>query len=63
MEVIEYFNGKKTAIAAFYNSATWPALLIVFDNAPEPWMVKTNLIIGLMLTFAGLGHKAVKSLK
>ena len=61
MKFINWLDGKKTAIAAFYNSVTWPAMLIVFDNAPEPWMVKANLIIGLVLVFVGIGHKAIKS--
>lgn len=59
-KLLDFFNGKKTAIAAFYNSVTWPAMLIVFDNNPEAWMVKTNLVVGLILVFIGVGHKVVK---
>lgn len=63
MKFINWLNGKKTAIAAFYNSVTWPAMLILFDNAPDPMLVKANMIIGLMLTFLGVGHKIQKANK
>lgn len=55
-----WFDGKKTVIAAFYMAVTWPTIMIIFDNEPSDVLIKVNMIIGISLTFLGLGHKLVK---
>ncbi len=63
MKFINWLDGKKSVIAAFYNAVTWPAILIWFDNTPPEGLVKANMIAGMILLFIGAGHRAVKSLK
>lgn len=59
----KWLSGKKTIIATFYNSVTWPAIMVIAENTPPNWLVKVNIVVGLILTFVGLGHKIIKKTK
>jgi len=64
-KILKWFDGKKTTIAAFYWGFITPALPIYygsFEAIPEDVM-KVCGIIGLFLTYLGLGHKGVKTMK
>lgn len=57
----KFLNGKKTVIAGAYWGFTIPAMFVLFpDGAPEI-VGRVVDTVGLALTYAGLGHKVVKS--
>ena len=63
MKLLKLINGKKTIFAAFYNTVAWPAIMIIYNNDAPDYLIKANMIIGLILTFIGLGHKGIKARK
>ena len=56
-----YLSGKKRTIALVYWSLLVPAVSILWPEGAPPEVAKTSSLIGLVLSFVGLGHAAVKS--
>lgn len=61
MKFLNYLNGKKTAIAAGYNTAVPLLFAIYFGNGVPEIAMKIHLTIGVIFTIFGLGHKAIKA--
>jgi len=64
-EFFKWLNGNKTNIAAFYWGFITPALPIwygSFELIPGD-IIKIYAIIGMFLTYIGLGHKEYKAYK
>jgi len=57
MKFINWLNGKKVILAGMYWGVAVPVIAIVH---PAAEITKAVEIVGLLLTYAGLGHKAVK---
>jgi hypothetical protein len=59
-----YLDGKKTAIASIYWTISTLVIPIWFPMglSADTVLYKLNLSIGTLLTFAGLGHKAYKTI-
>lgn len=56
----DFLSGKKRNIALIYWSIVVPAISILWpDGAPQE-VYKTSSIIGLILSYLGLGHAAAK---
>lgn len=53
-------DGKKTGIAAAYWGIVLPILPIIYDSGIPDNIEKATKVIGLVLTYLGLGHKAMK---
>ena len=56
----QYINGKKTIIAEIFWLNYIYILPTLFPDGYPHWVKITLLIIGAMLSFFGLGHKAYK---
>ena len=56
----KWLDGKKSVIARFYWTALASLILVWFPEGLPPLPNKTYLTIGILLTFVGLGHKALK---
>jgi len=57
-----WLSGKKRTIALIYWSLVVPAVGIVWPTGAPGNVSKSVAIVGLILSFIGLGHAAVKSL-
>ena len=55
-------SGKKRNIALIYWSVLVPALTILWPDGAPAEINKTSSIIGLFLTYLGLGHAAIKKM-
>ena len=56
-----YLSGKKRTIALVYWPLLVPAVSILWPEGAPAEVVKTTSMIGLILSFVGLGHAAVKT--
>ena len=56
-----WLDGKKCAIAAAYWGVVCPALIVLYPSGTPANVNKWVTLAGLVLTAAGLGHKAVKA--
>jgi hypothetical protein len=54
-----WLDGKKTIIATIFWSVAMPALNILYPNGIPSNINKVTLLMGLVLSSLGLGHKAV----
>ena len=61
MNIWKWLNGKKTTIAAVYNTAVPLIFQIWFADGVPDMVMKVHLTIGALFTVLGLGHKFVKS--
>lgn len=61
-KIWKYLSGKKRNIALFYWGVTIPAIAILWPQGAPEALEKTNAIIGLMLSYLGLGHAMAKKL-
>lgn len=57
----KYLSGKKRTIALTYWTLLVPATTILWPEGAPDAIDKTSSMIGLILSFIGLGHAAVKS--
>lgn len=55
-----WLSGKKTKIAAMYWGLAVPMVAIIWPEGAPVYVVKGIAIAGLILTYFGLGHAAVK---
>jgi hypothetical protein len=55
-----YLSGKKRNIALLYWSILVPAITILWPEGAPPEVHKTSALIGLTLSYLGLGHAAIK---
>lgn len=62
-KIWQYLNGKKLIIADFYWGTSGALLLIWFPDGLPSTPNKIYLSIGLLFTFIGLGHKAIKKMR
>jgi len=58
-----YLSGKKRNIALIYWSLLLPATTILWPEGPPIEIAKTSSLIGLILSYLGLGHAAVKKVQ
>jgi hypothetical protein len=56
----KYFSGKKRNIALIYWSLLVPAITIIWPDGAPAEVHKTSSLIGLFLSYLGLGHAAIK---
>ena len=55
-----WLSGKKTAIAAGYWGLAIPIVPMIWDQGVPDDVNKAVKIVGLVLTYFGLGHKVMK---
>ena len=53
-------SGKKRNIALIYWSLLVPAVTIIWPEGAPPEIHKASAIVGLILSYLGLGHAAIK---
>ena len=56
-------SGKKRNIALIYWSLLVPAMTIVWPEGAPPEVGKISSLVGLVLSYLGLGHAAIKKSK
>ena len=61
-EIWNWLSGKKRTIAEIYWGVAVPAVTIVWPEGAPAEVVKVVAVIGLVLTYLGLGHAAVKQM-
>jgi hypothetical protein len=61
IKVWKALDGKKTFIATLWWTVTVPAIAILWPEHVPAFISKTQQLVGLMLSFIGIGHKAAKS--
>lgn len=55
-----WLNGKKRTIAEVYWGFAIPAVTLWFDGQPPFEVARIIALVGLALTYIGLGHATVK---
>jgi len=60
---MKWFDGKKTALASAYWLFTMQILPVWFPNGTPEDINKALITLGAVLTYIGLGHKAMKGMK
>jgi hypothetical protein len=56
----KYLSGKKRNIALIYWSLLVPAITIIWPEGAPPEVGKISSLVGLVLSYLGLGHAAAK---
>lgn len=59
-KVWNYFSGKKRNMALIYWSLLAPAITVLWPEGVPSEVAKGSTIFGLVLSYLGLGHAAVK---
>ena len=60
LKIWTYLSGKKRNIALIYWSLVVPAITILWPDGAPAEVHKTSSLIGLFLSYLGLGHAAIK---
>jgi len=55
-----WLNGKKTVVACFYWSLALPIMAVMYPTGAPEQLDKAVTIVGLCLSYLGLGHKVKK---
>lgn len=58
-----WLSGKKTTIAGIYWAIVIPALAYVYKGNTPQNIDNAVYIVGLVLTYVGLGHAAIKQIQ